>query len=292
MRISLVYCATPTYDAMTVTTSVTTIVPGANLTNANLSGADARGANFQYATLTGANTSNLIQSNGHIAGLDLTAGASLVVRDYDGNPAAVRRRPAADRRGPTPGDGRHRHAAAGVRRRSLGFDDLLRAGHSRGARRHAGVDLRARRRRRHPKRPHDRPVRLDRRDAHRRVHRFQPLHLEPLQSLHHRRSDAHRRAELPGDFNGNGTVGPEDYNVWKANFGSTTLLAADGNGDGIVDAADYTVWRNNLGATLPGGGSAGASPSHTAAPEPSSFAARRRGPSRLDYPCSATTWPS
>jgi hypothetical protein len=64
------------------------IVPGANLTNANLSSADARGANFQFATLTGANTSNLIQSNGHIAGLDLTTGASLVVRDYDGNPAA------------------------------------------------------------------------------------------------------------------------------------------------------------------------------------------------------------
>ena len=60
----------------------------ATLTNANLSGADARGANFQLATLTGANTSNLIQSNGHIAGLDLTAGKSLIVRDYDGNPTA------------------------------------------------------------------------------------------------------------------------------------------------------------------------------------------------------------
>ena len=79
MRISLV----PSYDEYGCD-----IYPGANLTNANLSGADARGANFQYATLTGANTSNLIQSNGHIAGLDLTAGASLVVRDYDGNPAA------------------------------------------------------------------------------------------------------------------------------------------------------------------------------------------------------------
>jgi uncharacterized protein YjbI with pentapeptide repeats len=58
--------------------------PGANFTNANLSGADARGANFKYATMTGANTSNLIQPDGHIAGLDLTSGASLVVRDYDG----------------------------------------------------------------------------------------------------------------------------------------------------------------------------------------------------------------
>ncbi len=65
-----------------------TIYFGANLTNANLSAADARGARFEYATLTGANFSNLIQSNGHIAGLNLTAGASLVVRDYDGNPSA------------------------------------------------------------------------------------------------------------------------------------------------------------------------------------------------------------
>jgi probable HAF family extracellular repeat protein len=73
---------------------------------------------------------------------------------------------------------------------------------------------------------------------------------------------------LPGDFNNNGTVGPEDYDVWKANFGSTTLLTADGNGDGRINAADYTVWRNNLGASLLGSGSAGASPSHAAVPEP------------------------
>ena len=53
-----------------------------------MSGADARGANFEYAELSGANTSNLIWTNGHIYGLDLTAGASLVVRDYDGNAAA------------------------------------------------------------------------------------------------------------------------------------------------------------------------------------------------------------
>jgi uncharacterized protein YjbI with pentapeptide repeats len=76
------------------------IVPGANLAGANLTGADARGANFQYATLTGADTRgvqglspdmvfNLIRPDGHIAGLYLTAGASLVVRDYDGNPAAA-----------------------------------------------------------------------------------------------------------------------------------------------------------------------------------------------------------
>jgi uncharacterized protein YjbI with pentapeptide repeats len=61
---------------------------GANLTNANLRGADARGANLEYAIFTGAITSNLIRPNGHIAGLNLTVGASLTVRDYEGNPTA------------------------------------------------------------------------------------------------------------------------------------------------------------------------------------------------------------
>jgi uncharacterized protein YjbI with pentapeptide repeats len=63
------------------------VYPGADLTGANLSGADTRGADFQLATLTGAITTHLIQTNGHVAGLDLTAGQLLVVRDYDGRPA-------------------------------------------------------------------------------------------------------------------------------------------------------------------------------------------------------------
>jgi probable HAF family extracellular repeat protein len=65
---------------------------------------------------------------------------------------------------------------------------------------------------------------------------------------------------LSGDYSGNGTVGPEDYSLWKANFGSTTILAADGNGDGVINAADYTVWRNNLDNSL-GAGSGAALPS-------------------------------
>src|SRR6185436_10001114 len=44
--------------------------------------ADARGANFSHATLTGANTFNLIQDSGHIAGLDLRNSNSLVVRNH------------------------------------------------------------------------------------------------------------------------------------------------------------------------------------------------------------------
>jgi uncharacterized protein YjbI with pentapeptide repeats len=80
------------------------------------------------------------------------------------------------------------------------------------------------------------------------------------------------RVALPGDYNYSGTVGPEDYAVWKSTFGSTTNFDADGNDDHFVNAADYTIWRNNLGATLPGSGSAGASLSRVGVPEPPTFA--------------------
>jgi len=80
---------------------------------------------------------------------------------------------------------------------------------------------------------------------------------------------------LVGDYDGDLTVGPEDYNVWKSSYGSSTILAADGNGNHIVDAADYTVWRDNLGGTL-GFGSGAALPSAAslspAVPEPSALA--------------------
>jgi hypothetical protein len=67
----------------------------------------------------------------------------------------------------------------------------------------------------------------------------------------------------PGDYNRNGSVGPEDYDVWKSNFG-TNFANADGNGNGAVDAGDYTIWRDNFGA---GSGSGGLA----TVPEPSAF---------------------
>jgi hypothetical protein len=56
-----------------------------------------------------------------------------------------------------------------------------------------------------------------------------------------------------GDYNRNGAVDLNDYQVWKANFGSTANLAADGNDDDRVDAADYVVWRDAFSSA--GGGS-------------------------------------
>ncbi|MEM8866008.1 MAG: hypothetical protein AAGF31_10740, partial [Planctomycetota bacterium] len=67
---------------------------------------------------------------------------------------------------------------------------------------------------------------------------------------------------VPGDYNGNGSVGIEDYTVWSLNFGSSLQLGADGNGNGIVDVADYTIWRDNFAAS---------SGAIVATPEPCSF---------------------
>jgi surface-anchored protein len=59
-----------------------------------------------------------------------------------------------------------------------------------------------------------------------------------------------------GDYDRDGSVGPEDYALWKASYG-TDFADADGNGDGIVDAADYTIWRDHysgiggVGAAVP-----------------------------------------
>lgn len=64
------------------------------------------------------------------------------------------------------------------------------------------------------------------------------------------------------DYDRNGSVGPEDYEVWKTSF-ATSFAAADGNGDGVVDAADYTIWRDAF-ADSPPSGSAGSA----AVPEP------------------------
>ncbi len=50
--------------------------------------------------------------------------------------------------------------------------------------------------------------------------------------------------DLPGDYDGDGSIDLDDYSVWSTTYGSTLDLRADGNADGIVDAADFTIWRD------------------------------------------------
>ncbi|MEM8865198.1 MAG: endo-1,4-beta-xylanase, partial [Planctomycetota bacterium] len=54
--------------------------------------------------------------------------------------------------------------------------------------------------------------------------------------------------KLQGDFNGDGRVGVEDFDLWRQQFGRTNPSAGptpDADGDGVVDAMDYTIWRDN-----------------------------------------------
>jgi GH18 family chitinase len=68
---------------------------------------------------------------------------------------------------------------------------------------------------------------------------------------------------IPGDYNGNGSVGPEDYQLWASTFGlASGDLRADGSLDGVIDAADYTYWRDRAPAA------AGGHAAITAVPEP------------------------
>ncbi len=57
------------------------------LTSADLTGADTRGA--MWLQFAGATLTNTILVDGRVVGLELGAGQTLVVRDYDGNPAAT-----------------------------------------------------------------------------------------------------------------------------------------------------------------------------------------------------------
>src|SRR6476659_1349002 len=70
---------------------------GQNLTNAEVrpiyggpvgifTAADTRGAQVNLSAAS--STTNVIRPDGHVAGLNLTAGQSLVVRNYHGNPLA------------------------------------------------------------------------------------------------------------------------------------------------------------------------------------------------------------
>ena len=234
---------------------------GATLTGANLSGADARGAHFDYDPFTGANTSNLIHSFGHIAGLDLTAGASLVLRDYDGYagvgllPIVVDQHLATDATGTLrlvfdadPWDSTISFAP-GIPVALGGTLDLNFA---------LGVDVATK--------------------SGRTIDLFDWTGVTPtgtftvsspytwdLSNLYTTGEVTLTAApSLPGDFNHDGTVDAADYILWRKGLGTT------------YTQNDYNTWRAHFGQSA-GNGSASAlplppSPFDNAVPEPASIA--------------------
>jgi len=49
-------------------------------------------------------------------------------------------------------------------------------------------------------------------------------------------------SQVAGDFNRDGVVDLQDFQVWQAFEGSTLDARADGNNDGVVDDLDYAIW--------------------------------------------------
>jgi hypothetical protein len=71
--------------------------------------------------------------------------------------------------------------------------------------------------------------------------------------------------QVAGDYDGNGLVDANDYQMWRSEFGlSGPELSSDGNDSGTVDAADYVVWRDNYVALA-------SSQAVAAVPEPSTL---------------------
>jgi hypothetical protein len=57
---------------------------------------------------------------------------------------------------------------------------------------------------------------------------------------------------VAGDYNGNGTVGPEDYTLWASKLGQPVAAAGLVNlnptkAETTIDASDYTFWRDRTG---------------------------------------------
>lgn len=77
-------------------------------------------------------------------------------------------------------------------------------------------------------------------------------------------------AQDPGDIDGDGIVGGNDFLTWQRGFGllsGATITDGDANGDTLVDGDDLPIWENNFG----NGGSALAAVGAASVPEPSSL---------------------
>jgi len=60
-------------------------------------------------------------------------------------------------------------------------------------------------------------------------------------------------ADTTGDYSNNGTVGVEDYTIWRDAQGTNAVLPnRDANSTGDVSEADYDAWKANFGAVAGG----------------------------------------
>jgi T5SS/PEP-CTERM-associated repeat protein len=89
-------------------------------------------------------------------------------------------------------------------------------------------------------------------------------------------------AGLPGDYNNDGKVDAADYVVWRKNEGTTNMLPNDPIG-GTIGPAQFDQWRANFGATI------GSGAANHSVPEPAAivlalmvFGAMRHRSSRRD----------
>ena len=73
---------------------------------------------------------------------------------------------------------------------------------------------------------------------------------------------------LFGDYNRNGVVDAADYTTWRDTLGQTSLApyrGADGSGDGTIGPEDYQVWKSHFGQMLQQLGAGSAAPIASAA---------------------------
>jgi hypothetical protein len=75
-----------------------------------------------------------------------------------------------------------------------------------------------------------------------------------------------------GDYNYDGDIDNEDYELWARQTGTPFKRASDGNNDGVVDGADYVMWRKLSEAAAGAGGMSSFGAATSGVPEPSAFA--------------------